>query len=125
MILFYEVLVSKYGCMAIPLGYGQVNRGKTKAAEIALTAVGQPKVVYTSLTEGLVKQLLHNGLPFLMDDPSNTELLKGTLIKAFGSGFMGSARESHQARCTPIVCANKFIVESLADDEERLGLKTV
>ena len=89
--LFYEGLIQKYTSVFIPVAYGGINRGKTKGAEIAVRAAGQFEPIYSSMTNALMKHLLWAGLPFVYDDPSKLDIFKETIMRAFGSGLLGTS----------------------------------
>lgn len=110
--------MQKYSSVFIPVAYGETNRGKTKAAEIAVRAAGQSQPCYSAMTDALMKKLLWGGLPFVYDDPSKLDVMKETVMRAFGGGMMGPTTQAMPARCVPLICVNEFLVEALSKVEE-------
>ena len=45
--MFYEELQEMFDGLPLPIAYGHPNRGKSKAAKLAVAACGNPKVIYT------------------------------------------------------------------------------
>ena len=119
MSLMYESVVKTYGNCYIPIAFGAKNRGKTVSSEVCVASVGQRGRVVKDITDAQLNRLLWAGLPFVYDDPSDVRQLKTLLMNCFGGGIIGSAKMTSSTRTVPIVCANNFIVQALAQEEER------
>ena len=108
------------GAAAVHIAYGDVSKGKTNAVKVAIaSACNYPTGYVTYLSESAARQHLKVALPFVLDDPSNEEVVKQVLINAFGGAEMGTERERFRARCVPIVTANTFVIENLAQADPR------
>ena len=119
MSLIYESVVKTYGNCYIPLAFGAKNKGKTLSSEVCVAAVGQRGQVVKDITDAQLNRMLWAGLPFVYDDPSDIKQLKTILMNCFGGGIIGSSKMTSSTRTVPIVCANNFIVQALAQEEER------
>lgn len=117
--VFYEQLMSEYDLVPITIAYGSSNRGKSKAAKLAVAACGNPQGVYTDITPAAARKLLGTAAPFLLDDPDDTAILRELLITTFGGAELGTAHALVKPRTAPIITANLYIIESLSEDEER------
>ena len=53
------------------------------------------------------------------NDQLDVRQLKTLLLNCFGGGIIGSAKMTSSTRTVPIVCANNFIVQALAQEEKR------
>lgn len=114
--VFYEDLF--YG-LPLPIAFGQCNRGKSKAGKLAIAACATPKEVCTDITLAVARKLISRPTPFLYDDPNDPSVLKDMLISAFGGAETGTAHEVVRPRTIPLITANIFIVQTLAEDEDR------
>ena len=117
--LFYEKSVEMYINCFIPIAFGAKNRGKTIASEVCVSVVGQRGKPVKDITDAELNKMLWAGLPFVYDDPSDIRQLKTILMNCFGGGILGSAKMTSSTRTVPIVCANDFIVQAIAQEEER------
>ena len=59
-------------------------------------------------------------MAFAYDDPDDDSVVQSLLINAFGGATMSHDRSHRRAHCTPIIAANRFIVDQLSTAEERL-----
>ena len=84
-----------------------------------MAAVGQRARIIKDITDVQLNRMLWSGLPFVYDDPSDIKQLKTLLMNCFGGGIIGSSRMTSATRTVPVVCANDFIVQALAQEEER------
>ena len=104
----------------VHVAYGDVSRGKSNAAKIALAATcNLTRGFQTYISESIARQQLSGALPFVLDDPSSTAVLKQILINSFGGGEMSTQRKHLIARCAPIVTANNFVVDELTEADPR------
>ncbi len=117
--IFYEELLRTFDSLPLPIAYGPPNRGKSKAAKLAIAACGNSNGVYTDITSAVGRKLLSQPTPFLYDDPNDPSLLKELLIAVFGGSELGTSHLLHHSRTIPIITANKFIIENLLQEEER------
>ena len=118
--LFYESVLKTCGSVAVHIAFGDVSRGKSNAAKIALAAAyNLPHGFQTYLSDSVARQHLTAALPFVFDGPSNNAVLKQILINAFGGAEMATQRSQFSARCVPIVTANTFAVDELTELDPR------
>lgn len=118
--LFYESVLKTCGSVGVHIAYGEVSKGKSNAAKIALAAACNLSHGFqTYLSDSVARQHLSGALPFVFDDPSNNAVLKQILINAFGGAEMATQRSHFSARCVPIVTANTFAVDELTEVDPR------
>lgn len=111
--------MSEYDLAPVSIVYGKSNRGKSKAAKLAVAACGNPAGVYTDITPAAARKLLGTAAPFVLDDPDDPAIVRELLIATFGGAELGNAHALVKPRTAPIITANLFIIESLSEDEER------
>ena len=118
--LFYESVLNLLGSVAIHIAYGDVSRGKSNAARVALASSCNLSMGFqTYLTDSIARHHLGGALPFVFDDPSDTNTLKQMLINAFGGADMATQQSHFSARCVPIITANSFAVDELTSADAR------
>ena len=120
----YESMIKTYGNCYIPVAFGDKNKGKTTASEICVAAACQRGKVIKDITDAQLNKMLWAGLPFVYDDPSDIRQMKAFIINSFGGGVIGSSRMTSSTCTVPINCANTFIVQALAQEEERYERKS-
>ncbi len=69
---FYEKLQATYVSFGVTIVAGEVNRGKTKSVELCLASLGAR---FSSISDALLRKLLHGGMPWCFDDPDTAEQL--------------------------------------------------
>ena len=117
--LFYEELLKKFGSCGVSLVYGDVNRGKSKSVELALSVFGLRQARYSSISDAFLRKLLLGSMPWCFDDPDDAEQLQRLLLSVFGGNTIGNIKMYGNARVVPIAMANCHIVEELATKDER------
>lgn len=117
--IFYEDIMEQFDLLPLPIAFGPPNRGKSWAAKFAVASCGNQKGVYTDITSAVARKLVSQPIPFVYDDPNDSSLIKELLITVFGGSEVGTAHNVSHSRTTPIITANTFIIESLADDDDR------
>lgn len=120
--IFYEDIMEQFDLLPLPIAFGPPNRGKSWAAKFAVASCGNQKGVYTDITSAMATGSwcrnqfhLYNNY----DDPNDSSLIKELLITVFGGSEVGTAHNVSHSQTTPIITANTFIIESLADDDDR------
>ena len=118
--LFYEELLHKFGSCGVSLVYGDVNRGKSKSMELALSVLGLRQARYSSISKAFLKKLLLGAMPWRFDDPDDAHQLQRLLLSVFGGNTIGNIQTHGSARVIPIATANCHMVEDLlATKDER------
>ena len=117
--IYYDDVMEQFDLLPRPIAFGPPNRGKSKAAKIAVASCGNLKGMYTEITSALARKLVSQPIPFVYDDPNDASLIKELLITVFGGSEVGTAHNVGHSRTTPIITANNFIIENLADDDDR------
>lgn len=118
--LFYESTLRICGSVAVHIAYGDISRGKTNAAKVALAAAcNLEKGFQTYLSDSIARHHLGGALPFVFDDPSDNSVLKQMLINAFGGAEMATQRSHFSSRCVPLITANTFAVDELTEADSR------
>lgn len=117
--LFYEKLQGKYGSLGVTIVVGDINRGKSKSAELALAAFGVRNARYSSISNALLRKLLLGGMPWVLDDPNDAEQLMNILLSVFGGTTVGNALTSGSCRVSPLATANMHILHELASMDKR------
>ena len=113
-------MLTNCGSVAVQIAFGEISRGKSNAAKIALAAACNLQHGFqTYLSDSVARQHLSGALPFVLDDPSNNTILKQILINAFGGAEMATQRSHFSARCVPIITANTFAVDELTEVDPR------
>ncbi len=110
--VFYEQLMNEYDLVPISIAYGPSNRGKSKAAKLAVAACGNPGGVYTDITSAVARKMLETAAPFLLDDPDEPAVVRELLITTFGGAELGTAHALVKPRNAPIITANVYIIQS-------------
>lgn len=118
--MYYESLLKLLGNVAIHIAFGDVSRGKSNAARVALSAAGNLKNGFqTFISESIARLHLSGALPFVFDDPSDITILKQMLINAYGGADMATQRGRFSARCVPIITSNTFALDELTQSDPR------
>ena len=117
--LFYEELLRKFGSCGVSLVYGDVNRGKSKSVELALSVLGLRQARYSSIFDAFLRKLLLGAMPWCFHDPDDADQLQRLLLSVFGGNTIGNVQTHGSARVVPIATANCHIVEDLATRDER------
>ena len=92
--LFYEKLQATYGSFGVTMVVGEVNRGKTKSVELCLAALGVIHARFSSISDALLRKLLHGGMPWCFDDPDTAEQVMKILLTVFGGNTTDNALSS-------------------------------
>ena len=111
---------------AVELRLQLVEATEEKASvELSLSAVGCHGVMYTSISDALIRKLLLGAMPWCYDDPEDADQLERMFISVFGGCNIGNASKYGSTRVSPIATANTFIVDELASRDERLFIITL
>lgn len=103
------------------LAYGNVNLGKSKAAEAAQAMLGLSSEFTLKKTtdKQAVRVASMSTLGFLIDDPSSPSEFSEKVLIHFGKGALTSCTSSYKPRCSFIATLNNECLEDFASLPKR------
>ncbi len=105
--LHYESIIDHLGFCPLPVICGANGLGKTKAANAALSLIGNTGNFYSSVKQRFIPRLCcRSSLPPVIDDVKMPNILEDVAISFYNNGKDGTCLQETEPRTCPLLTVN-------------------